>query len=639
MQPQHPDAGRPDAQRTDSPERAFGAWSSPPESPPSGGTTYGRAQVPLTGADGSSLGAGRVVGPQSGADGSSLGAGRAVASQSGVDGRGSGAGPVVVPHVGAGVGSSVGSEAGAEWPGAPEAPRGWVGGVDGELAAQPGGGGNGVSNDGAGPGTARTGAGPRIPAKRTLIALVSAGLVLVLGVAVVGLVKPGPVKGWLETGVSSAPTKAAVAPDPTPTPVLAAAGGGKAPDPAKVKAVLDPLVGAAALGNTVHVSVVDVASGQALYERDADVPTTPASTTKLITAVTVLASRGPAYRLSTTAVAGRAPGEVVLVGGGDPTLSVGARGLYPGAARLDQLAAQVKQALGATKPTKVLVDTSLFGGPETGLGWSPGDVSPDGQVARVQSLMTNGGRVKAVHNEHGGDPRFADPAIGAGQAFAKLLGVPTTSVTRGRAPAAAPATTGVAPTGVAPGVQLGVVQSPPLVQVTDWMLEQSDNIIAEVLARQVAVAAGKPATFDGATDAMIAKLRELGLPGDEADLYDGSGLSRHNGISPTLLTGLLALAANGKQPAITGIFGGLPVAGWSGTLAGRFQTPAPNRAAYGIVRAKTGTLSGVNTMAGELMTADGRMLVFAIMASGSANAITAKRALDRVPARLVACGC
>ena len=513
--------------------------------------------------------------------------------------------------------------------------RDWAGtggGRERKPAGQPAGRAAAGTNDGdrgveAGPGKTRT------AKSRKIYALLAVIVVLVGGVVAVALVRPGPVGGWLGAEVLGTPTKATLGPDPTPTPVLAAVGGGKAPDPAKVKAALDPLVGAKALGSTVSVSVIDVASGQTLYDRGADVPATPASTTKLLTAATVLASRGPGYRLSTTAVAGSTPGEVVLVGGGDPTLSVDAKGLYPGAARLDQLAAQVKRALGGIKPTKVLVDTSLFSGPQTGLGWSPGDVSPDGQVAKVQSLMTNGGRVKPVHNKHGGDPRFADPGISAGQAFAKLLGVSAASVKRGKAPS------GLAAAGTAPGARLGQVQSPPLVQITDWMLEQSDNILAEVLARQVAIAAGKPASFDGETDAMIAKLRAMGLPGDEADLYDGSGLSRHNGISPSLLTQVLALAANGKQPAITGIFGGLPVAGWSGTLLGRFETPKPNRAAYGIVRAKTGTLSGVNTMAGELVTKDGRLLVFAVMASGSSNVYAAKDALDRVPARLVACGC
>jgi serine-type D-Ala-D-Ala carboxypeptidase/endopeptidase (penicillin-binding protein 4) len=293
-------------------------------------------------------------------------------------------------------------------------------------------------------------------------------------------------------------------------------------------------------------------------------------------------------------------------------------------ARLDQLATQVKKALGGTKPTKVLIDTSLFSGPATGLGWDGDDIS-GGQVSKIQSLMTNGGRVKPVHNEGGGDPRSSDPALAAGKAFAKLLGVPTSTVKRAKASKSA--------------AQLGVVQSPPLVQITDWMLQESDNTIAELVGRQVALAAGKPATFDDTSEAMLDKLKAMGLPSDEGDLYDASGLSRHDGISPTLLTETLALAASGRRPALTGIFSGLPVAGWSGTLADRFSHPAGNQVGKGVVRAKTGTLSGVNAMAGDLVTKDGRLLVFAIMASGSANASQAKQALDKVPARLATCGC
>jgi D-alanyl-D-alanine carboxypeptidase/D-alanyl-D-alanine-endopeptidase (penicillin-binding protein 4) len=360
-----------------------------------------------------------------------------------------------------------------------------------------------------------------------------------------------------------------------------------------------------------------------LYSRNADVPATPASTTKLLTAAAVLSARGPAYRISTRVVAGSAPGEVVLVGGGDPTLSVNAKALFPGAARLDQLAAQVKKSLGG-KPTRVLVDTSLFSGPETAKGWSPDDIS-FGQVSRIQALMTNGGRVRPIHNEFGGDPRSGDPAIAAGKAFAKLLGAPQSTVRRGKAPAAA--------------AELGVVQSPPMVQLSDWMLEESDNTVAEALGRQVALALERPATFDGATDAIAGQLEDLGLVTDDLDLSDASGLSRNNGISPELLTQLLGLAASGQHPALTGIFGGLPVAGWSGTMEKRFTSPKPNQVGRGVVRAKTGTLSGVNTMAGQLITEDGRLLVFAVMAKGSPNAVTGKAAVDRVPARLVTCGC
>ncbi|GIE98061.1 D-alanyl-D-alanine carboxypeptidase/D-alanyl-D-alanine-endopeptidase [Paractinoplanes rishiriensis] len=441
----------------------------------------------------------------------------------------------------------------------------------------------------------------------------------------VGLIRPGPVREWLGAEGSPEPTVVPPTVEPVPTPVLvAASAGGVAPSSAKVKAALDPLVKSSSIGSTVHVSVVDVASGDVLYARNADVPTTPASTTKLLTAAAVLSARGPAHRISTRVVAGSVPGEVVLVGGGDPTLSVNGKALFPGAARLDQLAAQVKKSLGGTEPTRVLVDTSLFSGPETAKGWSPDDIS-FGQVSRIQALMTNGGRVKPIHNEFGGDPRSGDPAIAAGKAFAKLLSAPQSTVRRGKAPAAA--------------TELGVVQSPPMVQLSDWMLEESDNTVAELLGRQVALARKRPATFGGTTDAIVGQLKDLGLGTADLDLSDASGLSRNNAISPELLTRLLGLAASGEQPALSGIFGGLPVAGWSGTMEKRFKSPKPNQVGQGVVRAKTGTLSGVNTMAGQLITEDGRLLVFAVMAKGSPNAVTGKAAVDKVPARLVSCGC
>jgi serine-type D-Ala-D-Ala carboxypeptidase/endopeptidase (penicillin-binding protein 4) len=177
------------------------------------------------------------------------------------------------------------------------------------------------------------------------------------------------------------------------------------------------------------------------------------------------------------------------------------------------------------------------------------------------------------------------------------------------------------------------------VRIVDWMLQQSDNTIAEVLGRQVAVAAGIPASFAGGATATRAQLSRLGIRADRARLYDASGLSHRNRIPPALLTDLLARAANGRQPALTTIFGGLPVAGWSGTMAKRFGAHRGGRAGRGLVRAKTGTLSGVSTMAGELVTRDGRLLVFAVMTSGWGDAYAAKSAVDRVSARLVACGC
>ncbi|MEV6600492.1 D-alanyl-D-alanine carboxypeptidase/D-alanyl-D-alanine-endopeptidase [Actinoplanes sp. NPDC051346] len=461
---------------------------------------------------------------------------------------------------------------------------------------------------------------------------------LVLAAGTVFLVRPGPVDRWL-SGDPAKPSASARTPDPAPSPVLVAAGAaGTAPTAAGVEAAIGSLVDAPVLGSRVNVSVVDVATGDALYEKNPETKTTPASTTKLLTAATVLAARGPAYRLSTRAVAGAEPGEVVLIGGGDPSLAVDGDDLFPGAARLDKLAEQVKKALGEQKPSRVVVDTSLFTGPETGPGWEDGLID-GGQVARIQALTTNGGRVEPVHNEFGGDDRFADPALAAGRAFATQLGLPGSAVRKGKAPAAEESTASSAPAAGGPGAELGVVQSPPLVHVLDWMLEQSDNVLAEALARQVALAAGKEASFAGASEAMRAKLTELGLPADQAELSDASGLSLDNRISPGLLTDLLVLAASGKQPALGNMFGGLPVAGWSGTLRSRFADPTSNQVGQGLVRAKTGSLTGVNAISGNLTTKDGRLLAFAVLADETGETGAARQALDRIAAKLVTCGC
>ena len=498
--------------------------------------------------------------------------------------------------------------------------------------------------------------------RRAVVLSVLAAVVLLVGAAAgVLVIRPGPVDRWLAADPTQAPTPSAT-PDPTPTPVLVAATSGTVPTAAGVRAAIADLVRAPVLGPQVRVSVVDAATGESLFEQNADTLTTPASTTKLLTAATALAARGPAYRLTTRAVAGAKPGQVVLIGGGDPTLSVNSKGLFPGAARLDKLAAQVKKALGGQQPTSVVIDTSLYEGPEVAPGWD-GDVIGGGQAARIQSLMTNAGRVKPVHNDVGGDPRFSDPAMAAGRAFAKQLGVPTSAVSRaatGSDPTPAPtesASTESAPTesaptesalaapsasagqGLAPGDELGKVESPPLVHVIEWMLQQSDNVIAEAMARQVALAAGQEPSFIGAAEAMIAKLGELGLPAAEAKLADASGLSRRNGISPKLLTDLLTLAAGGEYPELSSMFGGLPVAGWSGTLRTRFVTPSPNQIGQGLVRAKTGTLTGVNTISGELVTKDGRLLVFAVMADATGESGAARQALDKIAAKLVTCGC
>lgn len=485
---------------------------------------------------------------------------------------------------------------------------------------------------------------PPAPPRRSrsrLLAVLAAVLVIVVAVAGLAVLRPGPLAGWLG-GDGAGPSAGARTAEPAPAEVLAGADpNAPAPTPDGVRAALEPLVAAAALGERVNVSVEDVATGKVLYGRGQDTPTVPASVTKLATGVAVLAARGPAYRIPTRAVAGPNPGEVVLVGGGDPTLAVDRNGFYPGAARLDDLAAQVRKALGGTAPTKVIVDSSLFTGEVYGPGWDA-DIPTGGFGAAITALTTDGARRdpeaarKTFDDTHGAAERVPQPDLTAGRQFAKLLGLTddAAEVKRGAAPTASGA---AAP---APGTELGKVESLPMVRLVDIMISDSDNVIAEYMARQVALAKGKPASFAGGAAATDQVLGELGLPAAEIDLADGSGLSRTNRISPSLLTDLITLAGNGSHPELAAIFGGLPVGGWSGTLGDRYQESG-TKAGAGVVRAKTGTLTGVNAIAGLVTTADGRLLTFAVLTDRApAGTLDATReALDRISSALAGCGC
>ncbi|HET8683187.1 MAG TPA: D-alanyl-D-alanine carboxypeptidase/D-alanyl-D-alanine-endopeptidase [Micromonosporaceae bacterium] len=506
-------------------------------------------------------------------------------------------------------------------------------------------------------------AGGPVPAsgRRTAV-VVALACLLALGLAGAGVVvvRPGPVRGWFDR--AAATPSASQPADAVPSPVLAAAGAdAPAPTAAGIAAVLDPLLRDPRLGAPVAASVTDVLTGESLYARGADAPTTPASTTKLVTAVAVLAARGAAYRIPTVAVAGASAGEVVLAGGGDPTLAAGAGGSYPGAGRLDDLARQVTRALGGVAPTRVLFDSSRFTGPVYGPGWDP-DIASGGYAGPVTALMTDSGRVDPK-NLKGPARRHAAPDLAAARAFARALGLPATAVAPGRAPSppgapgqgtatpgAAPATTAAGPDGGSgpagatpppvPGTPLGTVYSAPLVRLVEIMLADSDNVVAEALARQVALARGLPASFAGAAAAVAAVLGELGLPVAESTLFDGSGLSRLNRLTPSLLTDVVALAARPDRPELHGIFSGLPVAGFSGTLRDRYRTAAPVRPGVGTVRAKTGTLSGISAIAGIVVTRDGRLLAFAVLADRVAvGQFPAQDAIDRIAAVLAGCGC
>ena len=411
-----------------------------------------------------------------------------------------------------------------------------------------------------------------------------------------------------------------------------ASGSSSAPLPTAAglaQALAKPLK-QANLGQHVSVAVTDMSTGKLLFGSNATSPTTPASTMKLATTVSLLATRGPNYRITTHAVAGPLPGEVVLVGAGDPTLGATSVPTYPESGTLVQLAAQVRQALGSVKPTRVIVDASLYPGSSRGPGWQDADIDSQ-YLSRVYALATDAGRINPAN--HGDAPRYKNSATSAGDIFASLLGLSATAVVNGKAPKATAST--APPT--SPGAVLGSVQSAPLVRIIETMLSTSDNMLAENMARQVAIATGYPASFAGAAAAVTAELTKLGMPMQGVHIVDGSGISHQNRLTPTLLAAVMSYASQPSHPSLHALLTSLPVAGYSGTLIHRFKGAGTTNA-DGMLRAKTGTLNGVTALAGYVIDDSGRPLLLVVLLDKTPWT-GAPAAVDKIGSAVRACGC
>jgi D-alanyl-D-alanine carboxypeptidase/D-alanyl-D-alanine-endopeptidase (penicillin-binding protein 4) len=449
------------------------------------------------------------------------------------------------------------------------------------------------------------------------------GVVLVLVAAVVTVVTVvGGSDGSSGGGAQTVAVPDAVLPDLGEAHPVLAALASDAPKPSAdaLDSRLAPLLAAPALGADVKAEVRDVATGDVLLDHNGDAPATPASTAKLLTAAAVLTTLDPAKRLETTVVQGAAPGEVVLVGGGDPTLSRTAPSQsYPGAPTLADLAKQVLAALPAgTAVTRVVVDNSLYSGPLTAPGWGPGD-APSSYAAPVTATAVDGARVSP-----GSEARSGQPGLDAGAAFADALGASGAAIALGEAPEGAKT--------------LATVRSAPIARLVEQALSMSDNLLAEALARQVALARKLPASFEGSAKAVTEALADAGIDTAGIRLTDGSGLSRSDRVTAATLVALVEGAADGHLVRAAGLLSGLPVAGYDGTLADRGDDDPAT--APGTVRAKTGTLQGVHALAGTVVTADGRLLAFAVVADAATGGEQAAEAgLDEVAASLAACGC
>lgn len=371
---------------------------------------------------------------------------------------------------------------------------------------------------------------------------------------------------------------------PTPATPLQVAQPGEV-DLEALKARLDSQAKDPALA-TFGAQVIDTNSDEVVWERDAQRPLTPASSTKVLTLAAATLALGEDERITTQVLQGEEEGTVVLRAAGDVWMT---------SAQLDDLAAQVGNA------KRVVLDTSAWAGPQQAPGWDPENVD-EGFVAPMQPAMLYGGRLGATT---GDVPRSHTPATDLAHALAKRLG--TDKVEEGDAPQA--------------GVVLGEVHSAPLAERAQEAAKHSDNVMTEAIARELATARGKEASFQGATEATREVLEENDIDLNGVNIKDNSGLSTENRIPAAVLTRIMDIAAT--NDALRPLLGYLPLAGGEGTLYERYG----NSPARGYVRAKTGTLTGVSALAGTAQGESGHVYAFAFLVNDG-DILAARKAQD-----------
>ncbi|MDE0184364.1 MAG: D-alanyl-D-alanine carboxypeptidase/D-alanyl-D-alanine-endopeptidase [Candidatus Poribacteria bacterium] len=424
----------------------------------------------------------------------------------------------------------------------------------------------------------------------------------------------------------------------------------------------DPLLAASNVG----VKVVSLSNGRVIYENDADKLYHPASTMKLITAAAALVKLGPNYRFHTTLFADGVEddnviGNLYLQGRGDPKFDSGDLEKFT-----EKLSAMGVKSIDGD----IVVDESYFDDIRRGKGWMWDDGPLGGYYSHLSALTINhnGVRVRVSPGRNIDDP--VDVHLEPPTRYMKVVNEAATvtasdatrlSIKRQWKPVEANVLTirgsmeigqadvnrqvdvvdpalycgtllkeklaqngimfrGSIRHGVVPERALKIANhvSVPLSRILWGMNKSSDNLTAELILKTIgAELKGAPGTAQKGIAAIGEFLKEIGLDNSRYTLADGSGVSRYNLVTASALTSLLTYMFN-NFAMMPEYLVSLPIAGVDGTLKRRMN----DMRAGGILRAKTGTMRGVSTLAGYTMTAEGEILAFAVLMSnfkGSAN--------------------
>lgn len=406
----------------------------------------------------------------------------------------------------------------------------------------------------------------------------------------------------------------------SPAPSLPKAADGAAPAKDAVKKSVEASLKNKWFGTTTAVTVRDADTGTVLYEHDSNKATTPASVTKLVSAFAIAHSKLPLDKGLTTRTTLNGS-TVTLVAGGDMVLGKdsGDASKIAGRAGLGDLAAQTAAALKKQGLSSVTLDTNTAyaPGPSTAKGWDEGFLT-GGFTARISMLGL------ADDRADNRTPAVADPTKNAADAFVAALKKQGITAKYGKNVTSAPS-----------GTTLGSVESAPVLDLLGLALQDSDNSMTESLTRQAAAVEGVHGDSTAIGAWVTKKLEAAGVDVKGVKLADTCGLSDGTTLPVRVLGDVLTRATTGKDAAYSEVISRLPVSAWNGTLHDRYLRPESKDGA-GLVHAKTGSLTGVSSLAGELRTIGGHRLVFAVTTNGEFpdGPVGAKTANDHLATEL-----
>ena len=351
------------------------------------------------------------------------------------------------------------------------------------------------------------------------------------------------------------------------------------------------------LGN--GYAVYDLTRHAWVYRRNPLRPLKPASNMKLTTTAAAFAKIGIGTRLATrvyytgTRSGSTIAGSLWLVGGGDPSLSTStySRNRFAGVSAMIGDLAKAVRAAGIRHVTGALYgDESRFDTVRTGPYWKPAyriDCSP------ISALTAN-----EDWTAYGSPYSYSSPALHAATLLRASLATQGVTVAGG-------ARTATKPAGA--GAVLATETSPPMYRLALQMNLPSDNVYAEMLNKDIAVASGARGTMANGRVITRGYLAGLGIITTGWRLYDGSGLSPGDRLTAQSLVSILTHSQ--AQPYGWWLRNSLPIAGVNGTLRTRMRTGP----AHGNARAKTGTLGDASALSGYVRSANGHTLVFSIL--------------------------